>query len=64
MILAADFRTDVPRARRARELTLDAAAGSRLALAKGMLKLLGAYALAKLLGFGLLTAIVIYMLIR
>ena len=29
-----------------------------------MLKFLGAYALAKLLGFGLLTAILIYMFIR
>lgn len=29
-----------------------------------MLKMLGAYALAKVLGFGLLGAIVIYMLIR
>jgi hypothetical protein len=29
-----------------------------------MLKFLGAYALAKFLGFGLLTAILIYMLIR
>jgi hypothetical protein len=29
-----------------------------------MLKFLGAYAVAKLLGFGLLGAIVIYMLIR
>jgi hypothetical protein len=29
-----------------------------------MLKFLGAYALAKLLGFGLLGAIVIYLLIR
>lgn len=31
---------------------------------EGMLKFLGAYALAKLLGFGLLGAIVIYLLIR
>jgi hypothetical protein len=29
-----------------------------------MLKLLGAYALAKLMGFGLITALLIYMLIR
>ena len=29
-----------------------------------MLKLLGAYALAKLLGFGLITALLIYMFIR
>jgi hypothetical protein len=38
--------------------------GSRFAQLKGMLKFLGAYALAKLLGFGLLGAIVIYLLIR
>ena len=30
----------------------------------GMFKFLGAYALAKLLGFGFITAILIYMLIR
>jgi len=29
-----------------------------------MFKFLGAYALAKMLGFGLITAILIYMLIR
>jgi hypothetical protein len=33
-------------------------------MGQGMLKFLGAYALAKLLGFGLLGAIVIYLLIR
>jgi hypothetical protein len=38
--------------------------GSGLALKTGMLKLLGAYALAKLLGFGFIAAILIYMLIR
>jgi hypothetical protein len=39
-------------------------AGSRLAPGRVMLKFLGAYALAKLLGFGLITALLIYMLIR
>jgi hypothetical protein len=39
-------------------------AGSGFAHRQAMLKFLGAYALAKLLGFGLITAILIYMLIR
>ena len=43
---------------------LSPADGSRLAARDNMLKFLGAYALAKLLGFGLLGAIVIYLLIR
>ena len=38
--------------------------GMRVALQLFMLKLLGSYALAKLLGFGLLGALVIYLLIR
>lgn len=38
--------------------------GAIIALATRMLKFLGAYALAKLLGFGLFGAIIIYMLIR
>ena len=35
----------------------------RVALSTGMLKLIGSYALAKLLGFGLFGAIVIYALL-
>lgn len=38
-------------------------AGIRLALSRAMLKLIGSYVLAKMLGFGLLGAIVIYALI-
>ena len=38
-------------------------AGIHVALTLGMLKLLGSYALAKLLGFGLVGAIVIYALL-
>jgi hypothetical protein len=38
-------------------------AGIQVALTLGMLKLLGSYALAKLLGFGLVGAIVIYALL-
>ena len=38
--------------------------GPRIALGQRMLKFLGAYALAKVLGFGLFTAVLIYMLIR
>jgi len=38
-------------------------AGIQVALTIGMLKLLGSYALAKLLGFGLVGAIVIYALL-
>ena len=45
-------------------LSQDVFAGSRLALVGVMLKFLGAYALAKLLGFGLITALLIYMFIR
>ena len=45
-------------------LSQDLFAGSRLALRWVMLKFLGAYALAKLLGFGLITALLIYMFIR
>ena len=37
--------------------------GIQVALTPGMLKLLGSYALAKLLGFGLVGAIVIYALL-
>jgi len=37
--------------------------GIRVALCSDMLKLLGSYALAKLLGFGLVGAIVIYALL-
>lgn len=38
--------------------------GPRIATDPCMLKFLGAYALAKVLGFGLFTAVLIYMLIR
>ena len=34
-----------------------------LAIARGMLKLLGSYVIAKLLGFGIVGAIVIYLLL-
>lgn len=42
---------------------LSSGAGIQVALTLGMLKLLGSYALAKLLGFGLVGAIVIYALL-
>ena len=43
--------------------TFRRSAGIQVALTPGMLKLLGSYALAKLLGFGLVGAIVIYALL-
>ena len=42
---------------------LQRSGGIHVALRLGMLKLLGSYALAKLLGFGLVGAIVIYALL-
>ena len=46
-----------------RSSTNAAVGGISLARAAGMLKLVGSYVIAKLLGFGLLGAIVIYLLL-